>query len=108
MANSLRFSQLSEARQALVRLCQAINYGQIQHLEFRDAEPVLLPSALIFAELKLDSGDELRTELQLADFDLACEVCRLFERLDILGNGSMERIEVRAGIPRRILFRITL
>ena len=42
-ARGIRFSQLSVPRQALVRLCQATNYGQIHHLEIRDSDPVLNP-----------------------------------------------------------------
>jgi hypothetical protein len=51
----LRFSQLSQPRQALVRLCQTINYGYIQALDVRDSEPVLDPSPLAFMNVNLGS-----------------------------------------------------
>ena len=51
-ARGIRFSQLSVPRQALVRLCQATNYGQIHHLEIRDSDPVLNPPPLMLADIK--------------------------------------------------------
>lgn len=99
-----RFSQLSPPRRALVRLCQAINYGQIHHLEIRDGDPVLSPPPLVLIEVKLD--DEVpRPEVDLPDFELCNEVRQLIGQLQELKTGIIERIEVRAGIPRRIVFR---
>jgi hypothetical protein len=106
--NLCRFSQLSASRQALVRLCQATNYGQIHHLEIRDGDPVLSPAPLILADIKLDSDEEPRSEVKLTDFVLRDEICRLMARLDELKDGTIERIEVRAGIPRRVVFEYRL
>ena len=39
MSKPLRLSDLSPGRQALVRLCQTINFGSIENLEVRDCEP---------------------------------------------------------------------
>jgi hypothetical protein len=41
----LRLSDLSHARQALVRLCQTINHGSIEDLEVRHSEPVFRSDA---------------------------------------------------------------
>lgn len=99
-----RFSQLSAPRQALVRICQATNYGQIHHLEIRDGDPVLSPAPLVLIEVRLD--DEVpRPEVDLPDFELCNEVRRLIGQLEELTTGIIERIEVRAGIPRRIVFK---
>jgi hypothetical protein len=103
-ARGIRFSQLSVPRQALVRLCQATNYGQIHHLEIRDSDPVLNPPPLILADIKLDSDEEPRSEVELTDFVLRDEICRLMAWLDELKVGTIARIEVRAGIPRRMVF----
>lgn len=99
-----RFSQLSASRQALVRLWQATNYGQIHHLEIRGGDPVLNPPPLILADIKLDSDEEPRSEVELTDFVLRDEIRRLMAWLDELKDGTIERIEVRAGIPRRMVF----
>jgi len=103
-----RFSQLSPSRQALVRLCQATNYGQIQHLEIMDGDPVLSPPPLVLIDVKLDADELPRAEVDLPDFELCKEVRRLIGQLHELTTGIIERIEVRAGIPRRIVFRGSL
>ena len=41
----------------------------------------------------------------MADFELAHEVRRLLDQLDEIENGEIERIEIRAGVPRRLVFQ---
>jgi hypothetical protein len=103
IANTVRLSQLSAARQALVRLCQTINRGTIEDLEVRQTEPVFNPPPVVLRDLKLDADEEARPELALQDFALSGEVLRLMRLLDEIEFGSVRHIEVRAGIPRRIL-----
>ncbi len=103
-----RFSQLSASRQALVRLCQVTNYGQIQNLEIRDGDPVFNPPPLVLIDLKLDADEVPRPEVDLPDFELCKEVRRLIGQLHELATGVIEHIEVRGGIPRRIVVRGSL
>ena len=99
-----RFSQLSPARQALVRLCQATNYGHIHNLAVRDREPVLTgPAPAVVVDIRLDLEERPRAELAAADFELCAEVARLMSLLARIQHGKISRIEVRAGIPRRIV-----
>ena len=99
----VRLSDLSPARQALVRLCQAINHGSIEDLEVRQSGPVFDPMPVALKDVKLDSDEGPRPELALADFVLSDEVLRLVDILDAMNCGTIRRVEVRAGIPRRIL-----
>ena len=103
-----RFSQISPARQALVRLCQAANFGEITHLRIKGSEPVFDPPPPVLLDVKLDSDEGGRPELQLTDFVLSREVCRLLERIDEIKDGKIERIAVHAGIPRRMVFESRL
>ncbi|MGA2882247.1 MAG: hypothetical protein ABSG13_25115 [Bryobacteraceae bacterium] len=105
MSDPLRLSELSPARQALVRLCQSANYAQIEQLQVNDSEPVFNPAPVVLLDLKLDSDEMPRPEMALTDFMLTAEFCRLMDKLDGLKHGIIERIEVRAGLPRRMLFR---
>jgi hypothetical protein len=105
MPSPLRLLDLSPARQALVRLCQSANYAQIEQLQVKDCEPVFNPAPVVLLDLKLDSDEMPRPELALTDFTLTAEFCRLMDKLDALKHGIIERIEVRAGLPRRMLFR---
>lgn len=99
----VRFSQLSPPRQVLIRLCQSLNFGQIRGIRVQDAEPVFDPPPVVLADTKLNSDEGPRPETQLQDFELPVEVRRLMFRLDDLRNGRIERIEVRSGIPRRMV-----
>jgi len=103
-----RFSELSLQRQMLVRLCQTTNFGSIRGLEIRAREPVFNSSAALVIDLKLDAGDPPRPETNLADFALSQELVRLIERLDELVAATIELLEIRAGIPRRVVFRARL
>jgi hypothetical protein len=99
----LRLSDLSPARQALVRLCQTINHGSSEDLKVRRSNPTFDPVPIALKDIKLDSDEGPRPELTLADFVLNDEVLRLMSLLDEMRFGTVRRIEVRAGIPRRIV-----
>ena len=103
MSKPLRLSDLSPARQALVRLCQAINYGSIEDLEIRHAEPVFDPPPVVVRDVKLYGDEQPRPELSLKDFVLSEEAARLMNGLDEVKCGTLRRIEVHAGLPRRML-----
>ena len=101
-------SEVSAPRQVLVRLCQSVDYGQILELHVRVGEPVFNPAPLVLRDIKLDADYAGRPETELADFTLSAEVCRLLDRIDEIKAGRIQRIEVRAGIPRRILIEAQL
>jgi hypothetical protein len=108
MPQVLRFAQLSPARQTLVRVLQATNFGEIQGIHVEDADPIFDGGSVVVLDAKLDREEEPRPELDLADFGLSAEVLRLMSRLDELKNGNIQRLEVRAGIPRRLIFESRL
>ena len=103
------FSQLSRPRQALVRLFQSIDYGYVRDLNVTDREPVLAnPAPVVVVDLKLGADERPRGELAAADFELCAEVGRLMSLLDGIPHGKISSIEVRAGIPRRLLLERSL
>ncbi len=103
MSRPLRLSDLSPGRQALVRLCETINHGSIENLEVRNCEPTFDPAPVMLRDIKLDSNEWPRPELVLADFVVSNEIIRLMSHLDEMKLGTVRRVEVRGGIPRRIL-----
>lgn len=70
MDQTIRFSQLSAPRQALVRLFQSVNFGYVEGLDIRGGEPVFSPGPNVFVEIKLDAANEPRPEMDLPDFKL--------------------------------------
>ena len=55
-------------------------------------------------DLKLDSEEHPRQEVAGLDYVLCAEVGRLMALLDHIQDGKIARLEVRAGVPRRIVF----
>jgi hypothetical protein len=60
------------------------------------------PGPNVLVDIRLDFDEPARDELTLADFALCAEVCRLLSLLDHVENGTISKIGVRVGIPRRI------
>src|SRR5579862_6480267 len=104
MLHPLRFSQLSPARQAFVRVLQVVDFGELRSVCVRDSDPIFEPDTVVVIDAKLDKAEVQRPELELADFELRVEVCRLMARLDKLKICTIQRLEVRSGIPFRGVF----
>jgi len=103
-----RFSELSGPRQALVRLCQSINHGHIEALRITDGEPTFTPAPTVLVDVKLDQDEGPRPELELCDFELCGELRRLMSRIAVLKDGKVARLEIRGGVPRRVIFESTI
>lgn len=99
----MRMEDLSPAKQRLLRLFQAINFGRLEELEIRDGEPEFSPAPRIFVELKLDVNDGPRPESHLDGFPLRNQVERCLEQIARLNEGTVEMIEVRHGLPFRMV-----
>lgn len=108
MPKARRFSQLSSARQTLVRMLQTVSFGELQSVRVQDGDPLFDQACVMLVDAKLDKEEVSRPEIELADFELRAEVGRLMSWLDELKNGTIHRIEVRAGIPRRLVFESRL
>ena len=102
---TMRFLELSKPRQRLIRLCQRVNYGSALNLLVTDGDICLdAPHEVIF-EVRLDGDITRRHELDLTDFTLPVEVCRLLAQIDALKGGVIEKIVIHDGIPRRVIWR---
>ncbi len=99
------FLQLSNPRRSLIRLCQRVNYGSILNLLVADSEVLFGAPPEVVLDLKLDADLPQRPELDLSDFALCAESCRLLSQIDLLKNGVIEKIVVHDGIPRRVVLR---
>ena len=82
-----------------------MEFGKIRGLVVHNSEPVFGPGTEVLLEVKLDSAETRRPELDLDDFALCAEIVRLFHKLDAIRNGSIQQIEVRAGLPVRMILK---
>ena len=99
----MRMEDLSPAKQRLLPLFQAINFGRVEELEIRNGEPEFSPAPRVFVELKLDANDGPRPESRLDRFPLRSQVERFFAQITRLDGGTVEVIEVRHGLPFRMV-----
>jgi hypothetical protein len=103
--HTIRFSHLSKPRQVLIRLCQRVNYGSILNVPVADGDVCFETPPEVIVDVKLDGDVTQRHELDLTDFALPIESCRLLAQIDSLKNGVLEKILVHDGIPRRVVWR---
>jgi hypothetical protein len=98
-----RKSSLSPARCRLLELMQSIGFGRIENMIVRGGEPVFRPPPYVVREFKLTSDDDADPAGAAADFELKAQVVRLFRRLDKLGDGLVEMLEVKDGLPFKLV-----
>jgi hypothetical protein len=103
MVVSAAKAKLSEPRRKLVELMQSINFGRIEGLAIRDGEPILNPRPVVVHEHKFGGENGPRTELGTADFLLKQQVVELFAFFDVLRNGVIDVLEVKHGLPFRVI-----
>lgn len=97
------FGTLSKVQQQLVRELQGLHFGTIESLHVRRGEPVWEPPPRVVRELKLGAPSGPRPEARLEDFALKAEVVELLERIEAMQDGVIDRIEVRHGLPFRMI-----
>lgn len=99
MADTVALASLPPAGERLVRLMQELNFGQVHDLVVRDGEPVFDPPPRVVREVKFGSENGPRPEAAKGDFALKAQVRELLAQLEALGDGVVESIEVKHGLP---------
>jgi hypothetical protein len=96
------FEKLSPQRQKLVELCQRIAFGHIENLIIDDGQPRCDLNPRIVSEVKFLSP---RTNFTLpGNFSLRLQVSELMEWLDLIGTGTVRRLEIKHGLPFSVEF----
>jgi len=96
-------SSLPPDRQRLLEIMQALNFGTIESLAVAGGELVLKPPPKVTREVKFGAENGARPESSLGDFALKAQVRELFDAISEIGDGVIERIEVRHGLPFRMI-----
>jgi hypothetical protein len=87
----------------LIELMQQINFGRIEGLLVRNGEPTFDPPPIVIREVKFGGENGPRPECGVDNFALKAQVVELIQQLDDLGDGTVETIEVKHGLPFRML-----
>jgi hypothetical protein len=99
----LRKQDLSLPRRGLLELCQRLNFGRIERFQIRKGEPHATPVTRVLRELKFPGENAPRSEADRADFALKAQVVELFAAFESLGNGDIDYLEVKHGLPFRVV-----
>lgn len=97
-----RKSSLSANRRRLVELMQRLSFGRIENLILRAGEPTWEAAPRVVREVKF-GGDGARRETACADFELKAPMVEFLRELDDLGDALIESIEVKHGLPFRMV-----
>jgi hypothetical protein len=96
-------ANLSQARRRLLELFQQVNFGRVENLTVKDGEPLLAPTTRVAREIKFGGDNSPRQELSSGDFLLKSQVVELFKFFDAMQTGTIELIEVKHGLPFRMI-----
>ena len=102
VSNKPTKSSLTPNRKRLLELMQRLGFGSIEELYVLDGDPVMDPPPRIVRDIKLGGENGPRPELEVDDFALKKKVIEFFKELDELQNGTVDRIEIRHGLPFRM------
>jgi hypothetical protein len=94
---------LSSCRAGLIELMQSINFGRIEKLPINNGQPILIPRPPVVREHLFGGKNGPRPESAAADFLLKQKVLDLFAMFDRLGNGVIDVLEVKHGLPFRAI-----
>ena len=86
-----------------MRQMQEIKFGRIERLAIRNGEPLLDPPPRIVREVKFGGENAPLLEKVSATFALKSQVIDLFRQLDGMTSGQIEVLEVKHGLPFRML-----
>jgi hypothetical protein len=82
---------------------QSLNFGRIEGLAILNGQPVLDPPPRVVREAKFGGDNGPRPEASVAEFLLKAQVVELFQQLDRIGNGTIAVLEIKHGLPFRML-----
>lgn len=98
-------ASLSASKGRLVELMQDINFGEFRKITIRNGEPILDPEPTRIREVRFGGDNNPRAERNATDFILKSQVVELFDWLHSVGNGVIESLEVKHGLPFRMFLR---
>ena len=107
MQNDATKAQLSEPRRRLVEMMQQMCFGRIDGLTVRDGEPVFDPRPRLIRDIKLGGETSPRPESSHEEFALKSQVVELFDHLTDIGDGVVQSIEIKHGLPFRLIVERT-
>ena len=96
-------SKLSAPRRQLLETMQELYFGTIEGLAIKGGDPCSIPAPKITQEIKLGTDSTERPTTPTENFALKRHVTDLFDQFDRLSDWAVVTIEVRHGLPARLV-----
>lgn len=93
---------LSAPRRHLLETIEQLRFGRIHNLEIRGGEPVFDPAPRITRDIKLGEN-ESRSSFERRDIPRKNQIVDLFAQFDRLKDCTVETLEIRYGLPFRLI-----
>lgn len=103
MTSTSTKASLSAPRRRLLETMQRLNFGRIEGLAIRGGEPQFQPPPRLVKDIKIGGENGPRPELTIEDFALKNAVIELFDHLSRIGDGTLESIEIKYGVPFKLV-----
>jgi hypothetical protein len=88
---------------------QQLNFGRLECLHVIGGEPSFSPAPRLVQDIKIGTAESIpRSEIGREDFVLRSSVIELFSHLERLGAGVVSAIEIRYGLPARLILERTV
>ena len=81
---------------------QTINFGRLTNLVVRNGQPIYDPPPKIIREIKFGGENGPHIEFAKEDYVLKDQVVELFHHLQKLGDGTVQSLEIKRGLPFRM------
>lgn len=94
---------MSLNRRRLIELLQRVNFGRVEHLKIVKGEPAIDTSLRVVRDVKFGGENGPRPEHGSANFVLKAQHLALFAEMDRIGDGWIELLEFKYGLPFRAL-----
>ena len=95
-------SSLTPARRRLLVLCRYIGFGAIERLHIHRGEPVYDPPPRITREIRFGAHRTPTRQEALDEFKVRRAMRELLSAIAAVGDGIVDRIEIRHGQPFRL------
>ena len=96
-------SSLPEPHRQLLELMQHVNFGRIERLVIDEGQPLLEPRPRVVREFRFPGENGSRPEAAIEDFSLKAQVVELFRSFDEMRDGLIDVLEIKHGLPFRMI-----
>jgi len=100
-----RFCELSAAGKVLISTMRDVQFGRFEDLRVENGEPVFDPPPRLIKVKRIGSAEDSNPSAS-DDWLIKGAIADLLQELNAVGNGTVERLEFRRGIPCLLEFAI--